>query len=203
MEGLNGQGGCLNANFNTDNIYCTPLEAISTFVSCALVIGNYAPRKLLEVISMPGTNILASENSLTPPASSLWERVQKGMLHCPDYSFQKLFKDPLLHVGFTAYASYPKTVVETEEHFVVLEGMIYNADFGHLRAELQSVARQLGSSIAELVDSLARFLNRMDGEFVVSAFDKRRNDWWCSMTFWAGCPCFTIWRRTPWWFRGK
>ena len=123
---------------------------------------------------MPGTNILASENSLTPPASSLWERVQKGMLHCPDYSFQKLFKDPLLHVGFTAYASYPKTVVETEEHFVVLEGMIYNADFGHLRAELQSVARQLGSSIAELVDSLARFLNRMDGEFVVSAFDKRR-----------------------------
>jgi asparagine synthase (glutamine-hydrolysing) len=123
---------------------------------------------------MPGTNILASENPLTPPASSLWEWVQKGMLHWPDYSFQQLFKDPLFHVGFTAYASYPKTIVETEEHFVVLEGMIYNADAGLLRAELQSMARQLSLPTPKLVDSLARFLNRMDGEFVVTAFDKGR-----------------------------
>ena len=102
---------------------------------------------------MPGTNILASESSLTPSASSLWERTQKGMLHCSDYSLQKLFNDRLLHVGFTAYASYPKTIVETEEHFVVLEGMIYNADPGLLRAELQSMARQLSSPTPKLVDS--------------------------------------------------
>ena len=75
------------------------------------------------------------------------------MLHCSDYSLQKLFNDRLLHVGFTAYASYPKTIVETEEHFVVLEGMIYNADPGLLRGELQSMARQLSSRTPKLVDS--------------------------------------------------
>ena len=123
---------------------------------------------------MPGTNILASESSLTAPAFSLWQRVQKRMLHRPDYRLQRLFNHPLLHVGFTAYASYPKTVVETKEYFVVLEGMIYNVDSGLLRAELQSVAGQLSSPIDEVVDCLAQFLNRMDGEFVVTAFDKRR-----------------------------
>jgi len=123
---------------------------------------------------MPGVNIIASETRIAPGTLLLLQRVQQAMLHSSSYELTPLVTDKLLQIGFTAYPSYPLITFEAADWIIALEGMIYNRDVATIRTRLVLIVESLNHSRMDLIISLKRFAEGMDGEYLVSAFDKQR-----------------------------
>jgi asparagine synthase (glutamine-hydrolysing) len=88
--------------------------------------------------------------------------------HLDTYTHETVQFDSDVFLGYTRHPGYPVTVVETDESVLSLEGYLYDVD--RPRERLRSLAPEVFDPASEEV---ARFVRETDGEFVVSAVDRR------------------------------
>jgi|GEM_PF-4582690 len=121
---------------------------------------------------MPGLNLLAATEPISPDVKSRLGRIQEKMLHFDSYSHETLLDGERAVIGTTAYESYPRKFVDTESVSIAIEGMIYNRTAQSITDSLTAIVDER-SAIPE--ESLKKFVDQSDGDFIIVVHDKKND----------------------------
>lgn len=113
---------------------------------------------------MPGVSIVHSIDGFD---ADRFDGALDELCHFDWYDSQVHHRDEHLSVGSTSYPSYPVTSVETADHTVIIEGMVYGS------TDLDTdILELLPAIVRKDLDSLAEWVTTRDGEYVIYVVDR-------------------------------
>ena len=124
---------------------------------------------------MPGTSILMSSACLTFDDMMKYELVTGEMRHFARYTTEQVVATDRTVIGFTAYRGYPRTVASSGKTVILLEGTIYNKDEQTVLREIKEIASSVFAGKDGSKELLGSFVQKCDGEFLLTCFDGLRN----------------------------
>jgi len=121
---------------------------------------------------LPGLSLLASPK-LNRNDSAACLKAIADMCHDDEYRAERVYYSDSVFLGFTAYPEYPRSVFDLENHFVLLEGAIYDMDETRLKNEIQLLTEWCDNGDSEIVDGrIKSWLIERDGPFVIVVISK-------------------------------
>jgi asparagine synthase (glutamine-hydrolysing) len=123
---------------------------------------------------MPGLSLLC--NLVSPITDMLENLVRDRTVHGVEDLLSVLWQDPHMALLSSGYPNYPVMRYETPDYLLYVEGVIYQApESPWQRSLLPIIADIVCDSIGGL-NRAARWIEAVDGEFVIVAQDRRTND---------------------------
>ncbi|MFX0134057.1 MAG: asparagine synthase-related protein [Candidatus Hodarchaeota archaeon] len=124
---------------------------------------------------MPGINLLCKYDTQFDHLNSEFIRIQNSMKHDTDYHSDILFKQGNNILGISKYNAYPIDIFESKEHFVIIEGKIYNKTSNRIENELRRISNFLSNSKNGIEEIVNKWILDSDGDYIVLIFDKVKN----------------------------
>lgn len=116
---------------------------------------------------MPGISLVTSRS----PNSMNFDDVLDSLLYFDEYSKQELYADETTKIGSTGYESYPVRSIETESHFILLEGYLYPKS--NTKKRVTNVVKYIEQSNSKEIE---QWLSSRDGEFILTVVNKQTGE---------------------------
>ncbi len=126
---------------------------------------------------MPGISLYCLDGSFSEIVNKNISNANILMCRHADYETTLLFKTKNKVASFTAYPGYPRTIIENDEYYIFVEGLIYNKTKSELTAELIKLAPLIFKNEYDQVDGhLSRWIFSAQGDYVILFLNKNTND---------------------------
>ncbi|UCC80998.1 MAG: hypothetical protein JSW64_06475 [Candidatus Zixiibacteriota bacterium] len=126
---------------------------------------------------MPGISLYCLDGAISESVNKNISDAHMLMRRYADYETILLYKTENEIAGFTAYPGYPRTIIENDEYYIFVEGLIYNKNKSELTEELITLASLIFKSDDDQVDGhLSRWTFSAHGDYVILFLNKNTND---------------------------
>ncbi len=126
---------------------------------------------------MPGLSLYCSFNRINETDQNKLLYATKIMEINKRFETIDLYQNPYIIVKFTGYSQYPRTIIDTDDYLIFIEGCIYNKSDDSIQDDLKKFAKQFFST-ARTYDytEMTRWLLSCDGEFIVLIISKSTSE---------------------------
>jgi len=124
---------------------------------------------------MPGLSFVHS----FPPFSLegfQYEGLLDSLKYRADYERLTLLNETKIFLGATKHSSYPVRIIEDNDFYVCLDGVIYGHTDKSLRNELLQIAKTVSENKQNCLEDIYRWLKGADGEFVIFIRDVKNGN---------------------------
>jgi asparagine synthase (glutamine-hydrolysing) len=126
---------------------------------------------------MPGLALYYSFGKIDSDLSKRISQASDLMKADDRYESDRLLQSDHIVVSFTAYPQYPRITIHNDEHFILVEGCVYNKDRREVAEELLQLSTEVFIERSDQADDkIARWLLASDGEYVVVLIQKSSGD---------------------------
>jgi len=126
---------------------------------------------------MPGISLYCLDGAISESENEHIGNANMLMSNHADYETISLFKTENQVANFTAYPSYPKTIIDNDEYYIFIEGLIYNKSKMELTEELLQLATLVFKTDDDQADDhLSRWIFSAQGDYIILFFNKNNND---------------------------
>lgn len=123
---------------------------------------------------MPGLSIWIKKQSSPEDSRKFAEAVQ-GMCHDDGYISKIAYARNGIHIGYAGYPDYPVACYNSDDLFILVEGIIYSIPETDTASTLTSLAESAFSSVNP-ENQIKSFIQSADGDFVVVIVDRKTNE---------------------------
>ena len=131
---------------------------------------------------MPGISILFNSNEKTIEdgnVKEMFSNALNSLMYNDSYKQELLLGEDKCLVGCTRYPEYPIHISENNEFWICLEGKIYGKNMASISEEIFALIKQVfngRTTVQENRINLANWLLSKDGDFIIYALDKVKQD---------------------------
>jgi asparagine synthase (glutamine-hydrolysing) len=126
---------------------------------------------------MPGISLYCSDGVISERINKNINNANMLLNHHANYETTPLFKTEYEVANFTAYPSYPRMIIDNDEYYIFIEGLIYNKNKKELTEELMKLAPLIFTGDeAQIHGHLSRWMFSAQGDYVILFLNKNTND---------------------------
>ncbi len=126
---------------------------------------------------MPGLSIYYTKNSRDNEQLKRIDSANTLMRIRDDYTTKRIIINHTITVDFTAYPQYPRSVIDSSEYLILIEGCIYNKQVNITEYELTEIASKFFTQDSNLAEKkITDWVLNTHGDFLILLLEKQTGD---------------------------